>query len=49
LKFKRGDYPISEALHSEVLSLPMGPHITTNDAKKVGSEIRNFYKLNKKD
>jgi len=27
----------------------MGPHITTNDAKKVCSEIRNFYKLNKKD
>ena len=49
LNFKRGDYPISEAIHSEVLSLPMGPHITTNDAKKVCSEIRNFYKLNKKD
>jgi dTDP-4-amino-4,6-dideoxygalactose transaminase len=49
LNFKRGDYPISEALHSEVLSLPMGPHITTNDAKKVCSEIRNFYKLIKKD
>lgn len=28
LGHKRGDFPISEAIHGEVLSLPMGPHLS---------------------
>jgi dTDP-4-amino-4,6-dideoxygalactose transaminase len=27
LGFRRGDFPISEAIHDSVLSLPMGPHL----------------------
>ena len=27
LKFKEGDFPISELIHREVLSLPIGPHL----------------------
>jgi dTDP-4-amino-4,6-dideoxygalactose transaminase len=49
LNFKKGDFPISETIHSEVLSLPMGPHITAKDIKKVCSEIKNFYTLNPTD
>lgn len=27
LGYKQGDFPVAEAIHSEVLSLPMGPHL----------------------
>lgn len=27
LGYRRGDFPVSEAIHDEVLSLPMGPHL----------------------
>lgn len=43
LDFKKGDFPISEKIHKEVLSLPMGPHIKRKDVELVSSAIRRFY------
>lgn len=37
-----GSQPISERLHREVLSLPMGPHLTEAQASRVIQAIRNF-------
>lgn len=34
--------PISEQMHSEVLSLPIGPHLTLDDIDRVGLQIRRF-------
>jgi dTDP-4-amino-4,6-dideoxygalactose transaminase len=34
--------PIAEALSNEILSLPIGPHLSKGDVKKVISEISNF-------
>ncbi len=35
LGHKEGDFPISELIHDEVLSLPMGPTLTAGDIQKV--------------
>src|SRR5437764_7400394 len=35
-------YPISEAIHREVLSLPMGPHLSPDDARRVVEAVRAF-------
>lgn len=35
LRFKYGDFPISEKIHQEVLSLPIGPTLSENDAETV--------------
>lgn len=40
LGFKAGDFPIAEAIHREVLSLPMGPTMTAADAAHVVSAVR---------
>jgi len=32
LGYKEGDFPIAEAIHREVLSLPIGPHMTLEQA-----------------
>ena len=37
-----GAYPISEAIHNEVLSLPIGPHLTSEEATRVVEAVR-FY------
>jgi dTDP-4-amino-4,6-dideoxygalactose transaminase len=34
------DFPISEAIHREELSLPMGPHLSSDDAVRVVAAIR---------
>jgi dTDP-4-amino-4,6-dideoxygalactose transaminase len=34
--------PITEAIHSEVLSLPMGPHLSEEDAARVVEAVRSF-------
>lgn len=34
--------PITEAIHSEVLSLPMGPHLSAEDAVRVVEAVRSF-------
>lgn len=35
LGFHEGSFPIAEAIHREVLSLPMGPHLSCEQAEKV--------------
>ena len=42
LELPEGSFPISEALHREVLSLPMGPHLTEAQAAAVVKAVRQF-------
>ena len=42
--YKRGDLPNTEKIASEILSLPMYPHLTEEKAGKVVEAIRNFFK-----
>ena len=37
-----GAFPISEAIHREVLSLPIGPHLTMDQAAQVADTVRQF-------
>lgn len=43
LGISRGELPVSEAMHDEVLSLPMGPHVTASDADKVINHVQSFF------
>ena len=43
LKFKKGDFPISEKIHNEVLSLPMGPHLRRKDVDYICATIKSFF------
>jgi dTDP-4-amino-4,6-dideoxygalactose transaminase len=40
--FREGDFPISEAIHREILSLPMNPHLSEDEIQKVITAIRSF-------
>lgn len=40
--FQEGTYPVSEAIHREVLSLPIGPHLAREDALRVVEAVRSF-------
>jgi dTDP-4-amino-4,6-dideoxygalactose transaminase len=40
LGYKEGDFPIAEAIHRDVLSLPMGPHMTLEQAGIVADAVR---------
>ena len=42
LNLNKGDFPISERIHDQVLSLPMGPHLDENDIITVCSAIESF-------
>lgn len=42
LGLKEGSLPLSEAIHREVLSLPMGPHLSFEDARRVVEAVRSF-------
>ncbi len=35
LGFGRGSFPVTEAIHNEVLSLPIGPHMTSEQQTRV--------------
>lgn len=41
LAHKRGSLPISEKIHSEVLSLPIGPSMTLDDVERVVTAMRS--------
>jgi dTDP-4-amino-4,6-dideoxygalactose transaminase len=43
LALPEGTFPITEAIHREVISLPMGPHLASGDAEKVIEGIHAFY------
>lgn len=38
----RGSLPISECLHDSVLSLPVGPHVSHEQAKTVAAAVKSF-------
>jgi len=43
LNIIEGQYPISEAMHSEVLSLPIGPHLSAAQCEQVIEQVRAFF------
>ncbi|MGB8981392.1 MAG: DegT/DnrJ/EryC1/StrS family aminotransferase [Anaerolineales bacterium] len=43
LGFSAGSFPISERIHREVLSLPMGPHLSTPDLERIIDAIQFFF------
>jgi dTDP-4-amino-4,6-dideoxygalactose transaminase len=44
LGFSEGSFPLSEAIHREVLSLPIGPHVTEEQAAQVIHAVRQSSK-----
>lgn len=44
LGLKHGNLPISEQIHNEVLSLPIGPHMPTSQVEHVIHFVQSFYK-----
>ncbi|MCL5102499.1 MAG: DegT/DnrJ/EryC1/StrS family aminotransferase [Armatimonadetes bacterium] len=40
LGFREGDLPISEAIHREILSIPIGPHLTEEQCRMVAARLR---------
>jgi dTDP-4-amino-4,6-dideoxygalactose transaminase len=40
MNLKKGSFPISEKIHSEVLSLPMGPMMTPSETAEVVARVR---------
>lgn len=44
LGYKRGDFPISEKLSDEVLSLPIYPELTKEQQEYIAQKIGEFYK-----
>jgi dTDP-4-amino-4,6-dideoxygalactose transaminase len=41
--WKRGDFPLAERLADEVLSLPIGPHVTPEQVDFVCEHVRGFF------
>lgn len=42
LNLPEGSFPISEAIHREVLSLPIGPHLNPQEAELVIEAVKSF-------
>jgi dTDP-4-amino-4,6-dideoxygalactose transaminase len=42
LGFGPGSFPVAEAIHREVLSLPIGPHLAEGDAARVAAAVGEF-------
>lgn len=40
--FNEGQFPVSEILHREVLSLPIGPHLSEADVERVVTAVNDF-------
>lgn len=45
LGYKKGDFPISEKIASEILSLPMYPELTENQQNHVVNKIKEFISI----
>lgn len=39
-----GTFPITEEIHRKIVSLPMGPHLTSAEAQKVVEVIHSYYR-----
>lgn len=44
-----GSFPISERIHEEVLSLPMGPHLSTMELERVVDAVQSFFTRGKNE
>jgi dTDP-4-amino-4,6-dideoxygalactose transaminase/acetyltransferase-like isoleucine patch superfamily enzyme len=44
LDYRKGSFPVSEALCGEILALPMYPEMTDDQIEYVTSKVRQFYK-----
>jgi dTDP-4-amino-4,6-dideoxygalactose transaminase len=42
--WKRGDFPLAEQLAREVLSVPIGPHVTAEQVDLVCTAVRGFFR-----
>lgn len=42
--FKSGDYPIAQMIGEKTLSIPLAPHVTEENANKIGKNISAFIK-----
>ncbi len=42
LKYARGDFPVAERVAAEIVSLPMFPHLTSDQQARVAAEILSF-------
>jgi dTDP-4-amino-4,6-dideoxygalactose transaminase len=42
LEISGGIFPVTEAIHREVLSLPMGPHLSDSDVQRTIDEVKSF-------
>ena len=42
LNYRQGDFPVSEKVSSEIVSLPMYPHLRGDQQSRIVSEIVNF-------
>jgi len=42
--YKKGDFPVSERLSDEILSLPIYPQMEYSDVEKVSQKINDFFK-----
>ncbi len=45
--FKGGEFPVSEALANEMISLPMFPDMNHDEAKQVSEKVKEFYSRSK--
>ena len=43
LHIPRGSLPVAETLADPVLSLPMGPHLSTAEVERTAAAIRGFF------
>ena len=41
LKYSKGDLPVAEIIHNEILSLPIGPHLCAEDMRFIISALKN--------
>jgi len=48
-RWQKGDFPISERLADTVLSLPVGPHMSAQDAERVAVVIKEWFKKKAKN
>ena len=45
LKYKKGDFPISESLANNIISLPMHPYLKRKDQEFIINKLNSFYSL----
>ena len=42
LDYKSGDFPVSEVISTEIMSLPMNPYLSDEDIEYICSQISRF-------